>query len=127
MTKVNGKKFDWGEAEKPRLACPHCGPNYSLVDDDHTLHQLGFVKVLSENPDDIYLLAKFGLCGNSHAWSDEISADSMGVPLVLESQYIPDTGPVNLDGDEDVEQLMTPAQIGTDKKFQFKSSVSNAL
>ena len=51
MTKVNGKKFDWGEAEKPRLACPHCGPNYSLVDDDHTLHQLGFVKVLSENPD----------------------------------------------------------------------------
>ena len=127
MTKVNSKKFDWGESEKPRLACPHCGPNYALIDDDRTLHQLGFVKVLSENPDEVYLLAEFGLCGNSHAWSDEISPDSRGVALVLESQYTPETGVVSLDEDEEVEQLMTPAQIGTDKKFQFKSSVSNAL
>jgi len=127
LTKVNSKKFDWGESEKPRLACPHCGPNYALIDDDRTLHQLGFVKVLSENPDEVYLLAEFGLCGNSHAWSDEISPDSRGVALVLESQYTPETGVVSLDEDEEVEQLMTPAQIGTDKKFQFKSSVSNAL
>jgi hypothetical protein len=127
LTKVNSKKFDWGESEKPRLACPHCGPNYALIDDDRTLHQLGLVKVLSENPDEVYLLAEFGLCGNSHAWSDEISPDSRGVALVLESQYTPETGVVSLDEDEEVEQLMTPAQIGTDKKFQFKSSVSNAL
>ena len=85
------------------------------------------MKVVSENPDDVYLLAEYGLCGNSHTWVDDLSPGLLGVPLVLESQYNPNTYTENLADDEEVEQMMTPALMGIDRKYQFKSTVSNAL
>lgn len=127
MTDKSDRLFDWGDDEKPRLACPYCGPNYRLVDDEFKLRSLGFVKVLSENPDDVYILAKLGLCGNSHTWSDEISPESRGVPLILESQYTSKVVYKEIGEDEKVEQLMTPALIGTEKKYRFKSSLTKAL
>ena len=127
MTNEKDKQFDWGESEKPRLACPYCGPNFKLIDDEFELQMRGFVKILSSNPDEIYLLAEFGLCSNSHVWSDKIPPNSLGVPLILESQYNPVLEFEELGEDEKVEQTMTPALIGTDKKYQFKSSVATAL
>ena len=59
MTDEKEKQFDWGESEKPRLACPYCGPNFKLIDDEFELQMRGFVKILSSNPDEIYLLAEY--------------------------------------------------------------------
>ena len=127
MTDEKPKQFDWDEGESQRLACPHCGPNFSLIDDEFELQMRGFVKIQSNNPDDIYLLAEFGLCGNSHAWSDELPPNSLGVPLILERQYNPIPEFKDITEDEEAEQAITPALIGTEKKYQFKSSVATAL
>jgi len=130
LTDGEHKQFDWSERETPRLACPYCGPNFKILNDELDLQNRGFVKKQTSNPDEIYLLAEYGLCGNSHAWSDEVPSDSYGIPLILESQYDPSPKVEQLTDDEEIAvggEPMLILQPNLVKKNLFKTSVGKAL
>ncbi len=81
------RKFHEREGEDANLVCPHCGPVFTLVDGEAELRLRGFIKHQSSQSDEMYLLAKFGICVGYHTGIENISP--YGVPVIREDDYSP--------------------------------------
>ena len=125
------RKFHEQEGETPSLVCPHCGPIFTLIDGEEALRLRGFVKHQTTESDEVYILAKFGICGGNHTNIENISP--YGVPLIREDDYNPtipraQPTPEEIEEfDEVIDQQPAVIQPTSERKNHFKTSAITAL
>ena len=125
------RKFHEQEGEEPSLVCPHCGPIFTLIDEVEEMRLRGFVKHQTSQSDEVYILAKFGICGGKHAGIENISP--YGVPLIREDDYNPtilraQPTPEELaEFDQEYDAPAWVIQPSNETKNHTKTSASTAL
>ena len=125
------RKFHEREGEDENLVCPHCGPIFTLVSGEAELRLRGFVKHQSSHSDEMYLLAKFGICVGYHTGIENISP--YGVPVIREDDYSPkleraQPTPEELARfDEEIDAPARVTQPSPEKKNLVKTSATAAL
>tara|TARA_B110000483_G_scaffold69049_2_gene86235 strand:+ start:2833 stop:4017 length:1185 start_codon:yes stop_codon:yes gene_type:complete len=125
------RKFHEQEGEEANFVCPHCGPIFTLVDVEAELRLRGFVKHQSSQSDEMYLLAKFGICVGYHTGIENISP--YGVPVIREDDYSPKLERAPLTPEELAifdETIDAPARVlqpTNERRNFFKTSATAAL
>ena len=125
------REYHEKEGEGPSLVCPHCGPIFTLIDEEDEMRLRGFVKHQTSQSDEVYILAQFGICGGKHAGIENISP--YGVPLIREDDYnpmIPRAQPTPeelAEFDQEYDASAWVIQPSNETKNHTKTSASTAL